>query len=170
MTILLLSLFTFGILPNVQTFRFSRRFPNNSTVLLRFLRSRSRDAPGDAASGLAATNKVVSSGEPATKCSGAALIKDPPWANHITAATCDSTSVGCSTADTLLQDQGEPSFHQDHDHDRHRPHLCSFGSISPTVQLLDFSVRVISHTGPYARSSERRHEQRLFKASTSRAH
>ena len=34
----------------------------------------------------------------------------------------------------LLQDQEEPSFHQDRDHDRHRPHLCSFGSISPTVQ------------------------------------
>ena len=31
-----------------------------------------------------------------------------------------------------------------------------------TVQLLDFSVHVISHTGPYARSSERRHEQTLF--------
>ena len=63
---------------------------------------------------------------------------------------------------TLLQDQEQPSFHQDHDHDRHRTHLCSFGSISPTVQLLDFSVRVISHTGPYAMSSERQHEQRLF--------
>ena len=33
----------------------------------------------------------------------------------------------------LLQDQEEPSFHQDHDHDRHQLHLCSFGSISPTV-------------------------------------
>ena len=63
---------------------------------------------------------------------------------------------------TLLQDQGEPSFHQDHGHDRHRSHLCSYGSISPTVQPLDFSVHVISHTGPYARSSERRHEQRVF--------
>ena len=63
---------------------------------------------------------------------------------------------------TFLQDQGEPSFHQDHDHDRHRPHLCSVENISPTVQVLDFSVHVISHTGPYARSSERRHEQRLF--------
>ena len=62
----------------------------------------------------------------------------------------------------LLQDQEEPSFHQDRDHDRHRPHLCSFGSISPTVQPLDFSVHVISHTGPNARSSERRHEPRLF--------
>ena len=62
----------------------------------------------------------------------------------------------------LLQDQREPSFHQDHDHNRHRPHLCSFGSVSPTVQQLDFSVHVISHTGPYARSSERRHEHRLF--------
>ena len=62
----------------------------------------------------------------------------------------------------LLQDQEEPSFHQDRDHDRHRPHLCSFGSISLTVQPLDFSVHVISHTGTYARSSERRHEQRLF--------
>ena len=62
----------------------------------------------------------------------------------------------------LLQDQEEPSFHQDHDHDRHQPHLCSFGSISPTVQQLDFSVHVISHAGPYARSSERRHEQKLF--------
>ena len=41
-------------------------------------------------------------------------------------------------------------------------HLCSYGSISPTVQPLDYSVHVISHTGPYARSSERRHEQRLF--------
>ena len=62
----------------------------------------------------------------------------------------------------LLQDQEEPTFHQDRGHDRHRPHLCSFGSISPTVQPLDFSVHVISHTGPYPRSSERRHDQKLF--------
>ena len=50
----------------------------------------------------------------------------------------------------LLQDQEEPSFHQDRDHDRHRHHLCSFGSTSPTVQPSDFSVHVITHTGPYA--------------------
>ena len=37
MTILLLSLFTFGILPSIQTFRFSRRFPRTAcSVLLRF--------------------------------------------------------------------------------------------------------------------------------------
>ena len=32
---------------------------------------------------------------------GAARINDPPWANHTTAATCDSASVGCSKANTL---------------------------------------------------------------------
>ena len=56
---------------------------------------RSRSHPGKAESGLAASNNEVSSGEQPTKCSGAALIKEPPWANHTTAATCDSTSVGC---------------------------------------------------------------------------
>ena len=39
--------------------------------------------------------------EQSTKCSEAARIKDPPWANHTTAATCDSTFVGCSIANTL---------------------------------------------------------------------
>ena len=41
----------------------------------------------------------------------------------------------------LLQDQEEPSFRQDHDHDRHRPHLCSFGSISPTPTVGFLSTR-----------------------------
>ena len=49
-------------------------------------------------------------------------------ANHTTAATCDSTTVGCSNASARA----------------------------------GFSVYMISHTGPYARSFERRHEQRLF--------
>ena len=62
----------------------------------------------------------------------------------------------------LLQNQEESSFHQDRDHGHHRHNICSCGSISPTVQLLDFSAHVISHTGPHARSFERRHEQRLF--------
>ena len=49
----------------------------------------SHEAPGNAASGLATSNSVVSRG------SGAVRIKDPPWANHTTAATCHSTSNGC---------------------------------------------------------------------------
>ena len=75
-------------------------FPRSEcSVLLKFRRSLSQEAPGNAESGLAAS--VVSGGEQATRRSGAALIKDPPWANHTTAVTCDSTSVGCSTANTL---------------------------------------------------------------------
>ena len=137
-------------------------FPRSAySVLLRFRRSRSHEAPGNAESGLATSNNEVSSDEQATKCSRAALIKEPPCASHTTAATCDSNSVGCQTASTLAGPRRtifEPR-------PRSRPpptHLCSFGSISPTVQPLDFSVHVISHTGPYARSSERWHEQRLF--------
>ena len=125
---------------------------------LRFLKSRSHEAPGNAESGLTTSNNEVSSDEQATKCSGAALIKEPPWASHTTAATCDSTSVGCSSASTLAGPRRTifpPRL-------RSRPHLCSFGSISPTVRPLDFSVHVIWRTGPYARSSERWHEQKLF--------
>ena len=56
-------------------------------------------------------------------------------------ATCDSTSVHLLV---LLQEQEETHLsHQDHDHDHPPTHLCSFGSISPTVQPLDFSVHVI---------------------------
>ena len=146
MTILLL-FSTIGILPSIQTFY---------SVLLKFRKSRSHKAPCNAESGLATSNNEVSSDEQSTKCSGAALIKKPPCASHTTAATCDST------LQVFLQDKEELSFHQDHEHDRHQQHLSTFGSISPTVQTLDFSVRVISHTGPQARSSERRLEQRLF--------
>ena len=111
-------------------------FPRSAySVLFTFLKSRSHEALCEAPSGLAASNNVVSNGEQSTAYSQAApplLIVQLP---------------------TLLQDQRQPSFH------RHRPHLCSIESISPTVQLLDFSAHVILHTGPYARSSERRHEQ-----------
>ena len=71
---------------------------------------------------IAASNNVESSAEQSTKCSGTALVKDPPWADHTTSVTCDSISVGCSTANTLAGPTG-PSFHQSHDHDRHRHHL-----------------------------------------------
>ena len=71
-------------------------------------------------SGLAASNNVVSTGEQSTKCSGAARIKDPPWANHTTAVTFDYTSLGCSTANTLA---GPNLSTKDHDH-RHRPTLA----------------------------------------------
>ena len=63
----------------------------------------SHEAPGNAESGLAASHTEVSSDEQATKCPGAALVKEPPRANRTTAATCDSTSVGCSTASTLAR-------------------------------------------------------------------
>ena len=77
-------------------------FPRSAySVLLRFRRSQSHEEPGNAESALAASNNEVSSDKQSTTCSGAALIKEPPWANHTTAATCDFTSVGCSNASTL---------------------------------------------------------------------
>ena len=91
-------------------------FPSSAySVLLRFRRSRSHEARGNAESGLATSNNEVSSDEQATKCSGADLIKEHPWASHTTAATCASTSVGCSTK--YSQDQEEQSCHPNRDHD-----------------------------------------------------
>ena len=145
---------TVGILPSIQTFRFGG-FPRSAySVLLRFRRSRNHEAPGNAESGLANSINPPSAPELllSKKLHGPAkqllrLVTPPPLDVQL---------------QVLLQDQDEPSFHQDRDHDRHRPHLCSFGSITPTIQPLDFSVHVISHTGPYPRSSKCRHDQRLF--------
>ena len=67
--------------PNVQI----QSVPRSAcSVLVKFRRSRSHDAPGNAESRLAASNNVVSSGEQATRWWGGALFKDPPWANHTT--------------------------------------------------------------------------------------
>ena len=79
-------------------------FPRSAySVLLRYRRSRSNEAPGGSESGLAASNNKVSRDEHSTKCSGAALIKETPWDSHTTAATGESTSVGSSTASTLAR-------------------------------------------------------------------
>ena len=89
---MLLLFSTIGILPSIHTFRFIRMIHKIS-----IRKSRSHEAPSNAESGLAASNNEVSSDdEQFTKCSGSALVKEPLWANHTTAATCDSTSVGCS--------------------------------------------------------------------------
>ena len=58
-------------------------FPRSAySVLLRFRRSRSHEAPSKAESGVATSNYEVSSDEQSTKSSGAALIKEPPWASQ----------------------------------------------------------------------------------------
>ena len=104
----------------------------------------------------ATSNNVVCSGEQSTKCSGAQT-----RANHTTAATCDPTTVGCSTANTLAGSRRTIFPPRPRSRPPPTPPLL-LGSISPTLQWLDFSVHVTSHTGPCARSPERRHEQRLF--------
>ena len=71
------------------------------SVLLRFLRSRSQETSDNVVFEETASNNVLSSGEQSIRCSGTALIKDPPWTNHTTITTCDSISVHWSTVNTL---------------------------------------------------------------------
>ena len=76
-------------------------FQRSAYSILIFVRPRSRETPSNAASGLTTSNNVISRSEQSAKWSGTAIIKDPTWANHTTAATCNSTSVDCSIANTL---------------------------------------------------------------------
>ena len=154
---MVLLFFSTGILPSIHTFTFCRKFPNIG--LFGSPQVPEVTKPGNVA--LATSNNVVSRGEQSTKCSR------PLESRILYGLTTQllrlvTPPLLVVQLRTLLQDQGEPSFHQGHDLDRHRHHFCSFENISPTVQLLAFSARVISHTGPYARSSERRHELKLF--------
>ena len=80
------------------------------------------EAPGNAASRLAASKNQMLR---------AARIRDPPWANHTTAATCDSTCVGCSTANTLARPRENHFTATD-------SNLCSFENISPNCPTVGF--------------------------------